>query len=97
MPAPRKVSLKSMKELASHEEELLRRLAEQPHGGALFLLDPLRALGDVGAVIEPELSAAIRKRYGVPEMRSPLYDLIREGRAEPPFDVTVKNLFETRG
>ena len=70
-------------------------MATVPHGGALFYLDPLQFLEDIG--VELSRSALRELQTGMPLVKErpylDQYRRVRQGRTKPSIDVHFDALF----
>ena len=86
----------SLKELLSHEKEIVRRIGARHNGGHLLLLDPQRLLREVGVVLTPEAVKETQKAH--PEFFATTggegaYDRVAKSNAGGDVRVIVNGLF----
>jgi hypothetical protein len=92
------LNVDSFDQLMEHEAEIVKRIADFPNGGNLFLCHPLMLLADLGVVlserarqelltVEPQLAAL----SAVP------YRALRSSTAPQKTRVHVRGLFRRRG
>ena len=86
----------SLKELLSHEKEIVRRIGARHNGGHLLLLDPQRLLREVRVELTPEAVKETQKAH--PEFFATMggevaYELAAKSKAGHDVQVTVTGLF----
>ena len=89
--------VESLKELMENEQEILKRIADTPNGGQLFLIHPFQLLKDIGVALSARAEEEIRRREPHLSGLSPIpYQALRNSRAEQPIRVNLHGLFERR-
>ena len=74
--------LNSLKELATHEDEVLDAIASTPHGALLFLSDSGRFLSEAGFVVGKGLQDDLNDLPGLKKNSPGRYEDIRAGKGK---------------
>jgi hypothetical protein len=84
----------SLADLREREADILDRLRQVPNGERLFLVHPLRALADVGVVLEDTATAELLRVHPTLSFLSDTpYDALRGSPALQPGTVRLAGLF----
>ena len=86
----------SLKELAEHELEIVKRINGTPNGGRLLMLDPQRLLRELGVEVSARALEEWESEY--PEFfarigREHMYDLASKSHHGDEVVINVKGLF----
>jgi len=90
-------AIHSYEELMRHEPAILRRIADMPNGGNLFMIHPLRLLADIGVTLTPELETQLIRRF--PELSglsSVPYDALKSTEGEQRVRFNIRGLFRKK-
>jgi hypothetical protein len=87
------IRIHSLRELREAEGEIVQRLNGSDRGSLLFLLDPLRAMSDVGVELSVEVGNELREREPTIGQASAAYDAIGEA-GDLSVEVTLTGLFD---
>ena len=88
------VQFESLVELREHEREILERFSRIPNGNRLFLLNPLRALADVGVTLSDSATAdLLRLHPNLTSLSNTSYDALNATTIDQPGTVRLKGLF----
>jgi hypothetical protein len=91
------LAIRSFAELHRHEPEILKRIAEMPNGGNLFMLHPLRLFSDIDVKLTVELEAQLVRRFPELSGLSPIpYDALNASRAPQNIRFHIRGLFRTK-
>lgn len=89
--------IRTYEELLREEPAILRRIAETPNGGNLFMIHPLRLLADIEVNLTPELEAQLVRRF--PELSglsNTPYDALKSAVGAQKVRVHVRGLFRKK-
>lgn len=87
----------SFAELLHEEPKILRRIAETPNGGYLFMIHPLRLLADLEVKLTPELEAQLVRRF--PELSAlslAPYEALKAAQGPQKIRFHIRGLFREK-
>lgn len=80
--------------LFAQERQILERVRQMPNGERLFLLDPIRALGDAGVRLGEAATAELLRMHPNLACLSPTpYDALKASEVPQPGQVNLRGLF----
>ncbi len=89
-----RIPVASIEEFRAKEPRIVELINSTPHGGELFLCDPLRFLAEIGVALQPDVRKKIEVELdllqGSPTAAA--YDAIRSGEFHPAVRVNVKGI-----
>jgi hypothetical protein len=93
----RPLEIDSFDELLREEPVILKRIAEFPGGGHLFLIHPFRMLADIGVKLAPGLQSELVRRF--PELSGlsdTPYDALKSAGTRQNVNFRVHGLFRRK-
>jgi hypothetical protein len=91
------LSIGSYDELLREEPAILKRIAELPGGGHLFLIHPFRLLADIGVRLAPDLETELVRRF--PELSGlsdTPYDALKSAGTRQNVHFRIRGLFRKK-